>query len=720
MNVLMPCLPCTRPVRLLQLGLLAIGANCHAQAGTETTSLEEITVFAPPEAEWLNFQPATGSGLKLAAPLNRTPQAISIIDSNLMRAQGSVTLVDSLRYTPGVIGQYGDTDVRADWLLIRGYAPYKYLDDMRLPYGMGYGDSRIDSYFLERIEVPKGVSSSLYGAGPGTGQINMYSKLPVKNQRNEAAMVLGNHRLAQAQWDLGGANGDKTLLWRLVGEGQKDGSQIDYIRERRLTLAPSITLQPRSDLSITVNALYRSNHAPNGGAGTPWLPPEGTVLPNPHGRIETSRFLGEPGYDNFRGDTRHVGYAIKYDFNPQWALRHRLRYANTDNRFQSVNQDFMGFKPDMRTVGRSISRMAEDTTAWTSDTQLSGKFSTGVLQHHVSMGLDWRREETQFDRWRGGKVADLDVFNPEYGKPFVEPTRKSSTELRSRQTGLYAQDQIQYGPLLATLGARYDQLESVSGSDKQRDHAVSGRAALSWLFDSGVTPYISYAKGFEPVTGVDRNGGLFKPTRNEQFEIGAHYTPEQNNARLSASVFQIRQKNRLTVDTNQIESPYCGLLCQVQQGEVSLKGVELEAFAELTERLNATASYSYTHAEVTRSNNPQEIGAKVANVPRQQAALWLSYAMKQYAPGLTLYGGARYVGERQWEDRPGEMLPAVTLFDMGLRYELGNLSSELSGMTFSLNVKNVGNKRHVMGCYGSTVCYYGNERSVSARLAYQW
>lgn len=707
----------------LMLALAVTHSALWAQAETKTTaSLETIKIFAHPDTNWLDFQPRSITGLKYAAQLQEIPQAVSVVDAELMLAQGSISLVDSLRYVPGVIGQYGDTDVRADWLMIRGFIPYKYLDGMRLPYGMGYGDSRIDAYFLERIEVLKGATSVLYGANTPTGLLNMSSKLPQARPYQEITLGTGTNNLQQARFDLGSTQEHDKLLWRVVGEGQKDGSQIDHVKEKRFTLAPSVRLQASDALNITVNGLWRHVNAPGGGSGTPWLPAEGTVLPNPNGKLATERFLGEPDYDRFKGKTQHLGYHVNYEPSQNWAFQHRLRYAQTDNQIWSVNQNFLGFYPDKRTVGRTIGQMHEKTSAWTSDNTLSGKLQTGRLHHHILLGLDWRKEKTRFDRWRGGQVADLDLYQPVYGKPYIRPVVMSRAELNTEQLGLYAQDQLRYSELLATLGLRYDKLDIRNPTDPKRlsTSTLTGRVALAWEARSGITPYISYSQGFEPVTGLDRNGRLFDPTRSEQYEVGVRYIPTNYNMMLSANIFESTQKNRLTPDPDRSLSNYCGYSCQVQYGKAKIKGLELEAQAELNSDLNVTASYSYTDARISASSNPLEIGTHLPDVPRHQAALWLDYSFKKQLNGLTLYGGVRYLSARPWLGLPNQQIPSYTLFDAGLRYKLEHLSTSLKGASLAVHAKNLGNKRYVSSCYGATVCYMGNQRNVVATLTYQW
>ncbi|PAT37809.1 hypothetical protein CK625_06000 [Vandammella animalimorsus] len=706
----------------------ATAKTAAAQAAPSSSAAPElptVEVFAAPQGDWLDFQDINASGLKQAAPLLETPQAVSTVNSALMQAQGSHSLLESLRYTPGFLAQYGDGDVRADWVMIRGHIPYKYLDGMRLPYGLGYGDSRIDAWLLERVEVLKGPSSVLYGANVPTGLLAMYSKLPDARQRRQIALDAGSHGLRQARLDVGGQWGDGRWLWRLAGLGSRDGNQMEHVRERRWALVPSLTLRPDGPggrTRFTLHAMLRHADAPGGGAGPAWLPPEGTVWPNPHGRIPLGRFLGEPDYDHFSGRTRHLGYVLHTRLSERWALRHRLRHARTDNHMRSVNQDFGGIHADLRHVGRSVGQTREDTRALTSDTQLSGRFDWGPVRHQLLLGWDTRRERSDFERLSGGRAAPLDLFQPIYGQPWQLPTRRYATQPTASQSGVYLQDQMHMGQWVATLGLRHDRLRlGQSGAPSSHYRATTGRLGLNWLMGNGWAPYLAYAQGFEPVAGQDRHGRLFQPSRSQQWELGLRYQPEDRNLTVSASLFALRQHKALTRDPDPAESPICDRACQVQQGRSSTRGLELEARAQLGKQMHLNASYAYTHARITHSHIPGEAGSAVPDVPRHQAALWLDWRIAQGPlAGLTLYGGARHTGQRAWHGRPGQHIPAHTLLDAGLDYDLGQAHAALAGYHFALSVKNLANRAHVASCYGPTVCYWSQGRSAQASLRYQW
>ena len=209
----------------------------------------------------------SATGTKTDTPLIETPQAINVVTRDQMEAQGSTTLTESLRYTPGVIAQYGNNDVRHDWLTVRGFTPGRYLDGMRLPFGArGYSQPRIEPFGLERVEVLKGPASLLYGQGNPGGTVNMVKKRPTEEEVREIELQTGSFDRMQAAIDLGGkANDEGTLLYRMVALGRKSDTQFDYVEEEKVYVAPSLTWLASDNTKVTFFGEYQEIDAPGGG-----------------------------------------------------------------------------------------------------------------------------------------------------------------------------------------------------------------------------------------------------------------------------------------------------------------------------------------------------------------------------------------------------------------------------------------------------------------------
>jgi hypothetical protein len=62
------------------------------------------------------------------------------------------------------------------------------------------------------------------------------------------------------------------------------------------------------------------------GSVAQFLPWSGTLLPNPNGRLPTSRCIGEPG-DCYDTDRETLGYQFEHRFNDAWTVRQNMRWA---------------------------------------------------------------------------------------------------------------------------------------------------------------------------------------------------------------------------------------------------------------------------------------------------------------------------------------------------------------------------------------------------------
>lgn len=670
----------------------------------------------------------SATGTKTDTPLIETPQAINVVTREQMDDQGSRTLTESLRYTPGVIAQYGNNDVRHDWLTVRGFTPARYLDGLRLPFGArGYAQPRIETFGLERIEVLKGPASLLYGQGNPGGTVNMVKKRPTAEEVREIELQTGSHDRMQAGLDLGGKlNDDGSLLYRLVALGRKSDTQFDYVEEEKFYVAPSLTWQATDDTKITFFGEYQKIDAPGGG-GAPALPAIGTLYPGSQGKLPRETFVGEPGYDHFENTQWFAGYELDHRLDDTWSLRQNLRYGDVDVDTQRV-QAFCPASPcDPSALGRYAWAFPESARMLTVDNQAIADFRTGSVAHKTLIGFDYSYEDSVFEESQLVFLpTPFNAYNPSYGAAVSRPPTAMRIDQERRQLGLYLQDQMKIDRLTLVLGGRYDwadtdtrtQTATSNAEAAQDDRAFTGRVGAVYNFDNGLAPYASYSTSFQPSSGTDSSGSPFDPTEGEQFEVGVKYQPTGLRSFVTLSAYQLTQQNVLTPDP-------ANTRFNTQTGEVRMRGLELEGKAQLTTGLSLIASYAYTDSEITKANaNASGVnteGNRLAFVPEHQAAAWLDYEMPAGAlRGLGFGGGVRYVGQTFGDNTNNFDVPGYTLVDAGIRYDLGQLKPSLQGMQLALDVSNLFDKEYVATCLSATGCYWGVGRTIYATLKYSW
>lgn len=703
------------------------------EPGAAETALPTITVEGTAERESA-WGPAKGyvakrsaTGSKTDTPLIETPQTVNVVTRDEVAARAVQNISQALSYTPGLLTEMYGPVTRDDYFNIRGFDSPQYLDGTRL-LASGYAQLRIEPYGLERIEVLKGPASVLYGQNPPGGLVNMVSKRPLDVPFHEIQVLGGSFDRVQGGLDLSGPiDSEGRFLYRFVGLARGSETQVDFSQDNRYFAAPSFTWRPDENTSLTFLSHYQKDEVE--GNTIQWLPPEGSRLPNPNGKIPINRNIGEPGYDHYRREQYGVGYAFEHHVNELWTFRQNLRYARVESDHPTVytlgyllGDD--GNPLDYRTIERGAGLWRDRAGTFTLDTQLQGSFETGPLRHTALMGVDYRSLSGK--RAIGfTSVDNLDIYNPVYGSPVVKPTPDLFLFQDQDQVGLYGQDQIKYGGWIATIGVRNDWAMTDTLEDdrffgtrtktRQDDEAFTYRTGLTYLFDSGFAPYFSYSESFEPAAGTNFAGTPFKPTTGQQYEVGIKYQPPGINAFISLAAFHLTQQNVLTPDPDPAHIGF-----QIQTGEARSRGFELEGKATLTEGLDLTAGYAFIDSETTRTNEPDQLGKDLPLTPRSQGSAWLDYTFQGGTlAGFGLGGGVRYVGSSYGDLNNSLKTSSYTLIDAVVHYDLGKLHESLKGARLAVNLTNAFDREYLADC-GFGLCYYGNRRTVLASLRYNW
>ncbi|WP_067758254.1 TonB-dependent siderophore receptor [Orrella dioscoreae] len=671
------------------------------------------------------------SASKTDTALSSTTQAVNVVTRTEMERQGSTSVAQALRYTPGVTAQYGDTDARHDWLTVRGFTPGRYLDGLLLPFGArGYSQPRLDTYALERIEVLKGPSSGLYGQTSPGGTVAMTSKRPTAEPLREIVVQGGSFDRYRGSFDLGGpADAEGRLLYRLTGLIQESNSSFDTLTDDKRFFAPSLTWRFSADTSLNLSAQFQETHS-RGGGGAPALPVNGVLWRSSAGDIPRERYVGDPDFDRFHNEQLLLGYTLDHRINDRASFRQTARYSEVDTHTQRVQIGLMATEKD---AVRYAWRFPERSRVLQIDNQLDLRLRTGPVSHALLLGLDYLQEDSRFEEsaltlFMPPSYPLFDLQDPRYDiGPIASPAAAMKIRQRRDQLGVYAQNLMSYERWQLTLAGRYDRTDATTRTWRAASSTwsrvdtdpgrLTGRVGLAYQFDSGITPYASYATSFQPVMGTDRNGGTFSPTTGKQLELGVKYVSPDQRLVATAAAFQLDQKNVSAPDP--LNTSF-----SVQTGKVRIRGVELEAKANFDAGWAVTAGYAYTQSEIQRTNAGNtngQAGNALAFVPRHQASLWLDKTLQEGPlAGLGAGFGLSYRGSTYGDNANRYAIPAVTLADAALRLDLARLNPTWRGADLALNVNNVFDKKYVTTCLGPVACYWGAERTVMATARYRW
>ena len=653
--------------------------------------------------------------MKSDVPIMQTPASISVVTSDQIRDQGAQSINEALRYTAGVRTEVSGSQAMDNSLALRGFLQSNsdtFQDGLRNVTPGCFGFFAPEPYGLERVEVLKGPASVLYGQQAPGGLINLVSKRPTANPINEIEQSFGSFNYLQTAFDRGAVSADKTFMYRFVGLARDADTQVDYVKNDRVYLAPSVTWAPTADTRITALASYQRNY----GDFYAQVPAAAVLLPNRNGRIPFSRFIGEPNWEGETSDRATLGYELEHRFNEAVKFEQNFRYSHMTNHRQYLQANG-ALAADGRTLNRRYTLRDIDNDGIALDNRVKLDFGTGPIEHKAIIGLDYSWGKSTWLEQTGASNANpIDIFNPVYGTPINYNVFASRTlqGISASQVGLYIQDQLKLDRWLLTLGLRQDWASRTTEnlytntSTKQDDQDLTKRAGLMYLSEIGLSPYVSYAESFTPVVGTDRLLNSYVPETGQQYEVGVKYQPIGYNSFVTLSLFDLRRQNVQTIDP--INTNF-----SVQTGEVRVKGYEVEALASLQPGLNLTAAYTYNDAEITRTNTAGQVGNTPYRVPVNTASLWLNYDFQTTAlAGFGLGGGVRYIGETFGDDANTFKVPAATVVDALLAYNQKNYR-------LALNVTNIADTRYVSSCYSPVYgCFYGDSRKVVAKLTYRW
>jgi iron complex outermembrane receptor protein len=671
-----------------------------AQAQDE---LGEVVVTAP---KYVSTEGRSAS--KSDIPLVEMPQSVSVVSRDMIDLLNWTSLNESVRYSAGATGEAFGPDERYDWLQIRGFDPVQFIDGVQAPIG-SVNNTGTDLYGSEAVEVLKGPASVLYGQAPPGGIVNMISRRPRDEFGGELEAQVGEYNMWQIAGDLTGPLSE-TLSGRITALYRDRETQVDFLKSKRLFISPAVTFKFGDSTRLTLLANYQDDNLDNQSTG--FLPIYGTALPNPLGRVPVGRNLGETGYNFFNREQWSAGWDFSHEFNENFSIQQNLKYfdVKVDSRavFGTglVDSDFNGVPDDYRTVNRSDFPFNERIDSLSVDTRAQFRLTSGSVEHAMLFGVDYRKYDG-FSEFGFAGAPSIDLFAPVYNAVIPPATLFTFIDEKRDQVGVYAQEQMKVGSFVVTLNARNDWADrNPATGNSQDDEKFTYRAGVNYVFENGFAPYAQVARSFQPVSGATFDGDPFKPTEGDQIEAGVKFDGRTLGPDVrvfgSLAAYKIKQKNVLTPDPDH-------LFFSLQQGEVEVKGVELEVAARIRERMTFNLAYTSIDSEVTKSLGG-DLGNELVAVPDNLISALADYTFQDGpVAGLGFGLGLRHRGSLYGDGANQFKSDSVTMYDAILHYDTRD-------WRFAVNASNFTDKIFVDRCSSTANCFYGTRRLITGSV----
>ena len=681
-------IPQTKPAGPLELGAtedyrlapVIINAKVKASADDDTNSVVAQELWV---------------GGKVATSIRNTPASVSVVTRKEMEQRSVSTTEEALQYTPGVVSDYYGSDDRNDYFLIRGFQATTYRDGLTLSSMRGV---REDPYAYERIEILRGANSTLFGPADPGGSVNFVTKQPRFEKFGQGYVTYGSYDHAETGIDVGDAlNDEQTLAGRFTAKMQNSDREYDHSQDDNRFVMGGLTWAPTDYTSATMILDYlKTDSSPNSG---------GYPLDKEYDR---SDFFGEPSYNFHNVERTSLSGNITHDFDNGFVLRSNLRYNELSDDFGYA---YLSDSPSR--VGTVIPRYVFGTD--TDADQLNGNL---MLQYDAQfenidsstlVGVEYLDSTTKQSSVYG-LAPSIDIANPVFTGVPGDITPYTRTKNDATTKAVFLQQNLSfYDRFIVTAGMRNDSMdlsskEYIGGVQKETDNfsETSYRAALTYIVNDEVSTYVSMVESVSPPqVGVT-------PQTGKQYEVGVKYSPMGMDALFSAAVYDLTQENV----TIAVVLP-SGIIEQQTVGESRVRGLDLEAKAQVTQDISVIGAYSYMESEVQRGslwNGASLKGNEFATAPKHTASLWSYYDIPGTDVSVGL--GARYVGSYYMDAANTKKSDGTTLFDAALNYQIAK------GTDLALNVSNLFDEQHVVG--SGTADYYNPGREITAKLSYSW
>lgn len=653
-----------------------------------------------------SYTPGTiATATRLVLTPRQTPQSISVVTRQVMDDFGLSAIDDVMRHTPGITVSTYDTE-RTNYYS-RGFSIINFqYDGIPTLRDAQYsaGQTLTDMAIYDRVEILKGATGLLTGAGGPGGTINLIRKKPTHDFKSSIELGAGSWDNYRSQLDVSGPLSETgNVRGRAVAAYQDKHSFLDHYSRKTSVFYGILEFDLDEDTLLSVGADYQ-NSDPQGSSWTGTR----TIFDAIGNKLNLPRsFNNGPKWGSWEQYSRTAFATLEHTFDNGWIAKGQ--YNHQINGYDAP----LGYISQDSATASSIyaRKYVGDTTSDSLDVYASGPFELLGREHELVIG-----QSLSISKWKAKDYSATTYFDNDYDfynwhGQAIEPlwTATKINDETTRQNGTYIAGRFSLMDELHLLvGSRIANYQVTGTSDTQESGKVVPYAGLTYDLNDHFTAYTSYTEIFQPQTQYrDRTRAMLEPNEGKNYELGLK--GEFFGGRLNTSIayFEVHEENRPVADTLWNSQP--GVDYSYVGTKTKTKGYEAEISGELTPGWQLQAGYTH---KIARNDDKQKVATWE---PQDQLSFYTTYKFKGDLDRLTLGGGARWQSAgwqtvNNWGYPGGGRHEKFTqdpywLVDLMARYQLtDNLSA-------TVNINNLFDKNYYtnIGFYDSA--YPGDPRN---------
>ncbi len=718
--------------------------NTRATQTADAATLPVVTVTGTTAAIGTTegTQSYTTGSMSTATRLNlsmrETPQSVTVVTRQRIQDQRLATVNDVVQTATGLtFRRFGPE--RASF-----YSRGMYVDNIiydGLPVGLDSSNLSqdllaTDMAIYDRVEIVRGATGLVQGAGNPSAAINLVRKRPTDTPQVSLGANAGSWDRYRAELDASGPlSEDGSLRGRAVVAAQDYGSYKRAESSNGQTFYGILEKDLTASTMLTLSALHQENRLHgNGFTGLPVARDGGDL-----GLPRSTSYAYDWEYWNKTTDSAFIG--LDHRFGNGWRTHLSAYYAQADVDMQG---HYLNYNITSGRYSQLGARNAHKEKQSSVDLYANGPFDLLGRTHELVLGASYR--QVDFDgNSRQGLVlnSNLDLYNfdpSSVADPHI-PLR-DWMDAKVTQQSLYATTRLNLADRLKLiLGGRLDWFNyddtvntypnftantpSVTVNNRYSvNNQLTKYAGLIFDVNDQHSVYVSYTDIFKPQNYLDANNNLLDPVVGQNYEAGIKGEYFDGALNASAAVFRMDQKNRAFRSTDQTQcAGYPAVTCYSAAGEVRSQGVEFEVQGAITPNWQVSAGYTVAIARYRKDANASNVGALFdTDTPRHLFKLSTMYRMSGPLQGWRI-GGSIYHQDAIYNEGTTSGVPfrisqgSYTITDLVVGWQA------TPKLDMQLNINNVFDKKYYNALSGSVNFpsnVYGDPRNMMLSARYQF
>lgn len=613
----------------------------------------------PTEEDFFSSIPQILSSTRLAQPLSDAPNAITIIDREMIKASGAVEIADLLRLVPGtqvahksgnefVVTIHGLSDQwpRRLQVLVDGRSAH-----LPLPAAIDWVNLGIAIEDIERIEVVRGSNSPIYGSNALLGAINIVTRAAFQERGEFLQSLIGPVGTRSLIYRTGDSY--KKMDYRFTAKFHED-TGFDNIYDSK----ENVLLSFKTNYNLSAKDTIEGN------------------ISYKYGPLQ----LGDGSGDNPERDRLTKLFSAIFSWGKitsaesETRLHYYFNYYNQNDRFRSLISDYYNILPADVNANFGVP-----------DQQILSGLHSGIAKKHdlqaeyvfvpkkafrsiVGLGIRWE-EAKSYTLFSDNKP------HTDYGPRFFAHTEWQPQNKVIVNAGIM----LERNKLIGTMGSprlalNYKILPR---------HTIRAGITRGLRSPSIYEHQVNYGVRLSDGTLIDQlrtNTTSLSPEELTSFEIGFVGEWPQYNLSYDARLFREELNNMISDPLNPsiVDTASDGAMQIVNAGKTDTTGLEFQFSyrPQANTRIIFHSGFANSAGDLLLNlSSQQKINLK-GTVPRYTLGTLISHQLKNGSQaGFTVY----YLDDMTWLGE-GSKIPSYGRIDFRLGKEifLGKGSSDIS------------------------------------------